>query len=124
MKTINYSKNLAFATTAALCLASLAITAHADESDFRVPARMVHFSDLNLNTQAGTEVLYKRIRTAAEAVCGDVDSRRWDEAVAAKACVGHAVAASIRAVNSPRLTNTYKAHVGVAPTTISIASLR
>ncbi|HEY1312475.1 MAG TPA: UrcA family protein [Steroidobacteraceae bacterium] len=124
MKTVNYSKNIALATTAAVCLASLGMTAHADESDFRVPARMVHFSDLNLNTQAGAEVLYKRIRTAAEAVCGDVDSRRLDEAAAAKACVGQAVAASIRAVNSPRLTNTYNVHVGVVPATIRIASLR
>jgi UrcA family protein len=124
MKTVNYTKNIALAATAALCLGSLAATTRADESDFRVPARMVHFSELNLNTQAGAEVLYKRIRAAAEAVCGDVDSRRLVEAAGAKACVDQAVAASIRAVNSPRLTNAYNAHVGGAPTTISIASLR
>ena len=66
MKTINYSKNIALATVAALGVASLAIGAHADESVVPVPARTVRYSDLNLDTQAGAEVLYKRIRDAAD----------------------------------------------------------
>lgn len=124
MNTINYSKNLVLATVAALGAASLAIGAHADESVVPVPARTVHYSDLDLNTQAGAEVLYKRIRNAAEQVCGDVHSRRMGEATAARACVDQAVVASIRAVNNLRLTNTYNAHFGVAQTTLSVASVR
>jgi UrcA family protein len=124
MKSINYSKNIAWATAVALCVASLAINAHADESSVQLQARTVHYADLNLNSRAGTEVLYKRIRDAAEQVCGDVRSRRLNEAAVAKACVDQAVFASIRSVNSLRLTNTYNAHVGVAPATISVASVR
>jgi UrcA family protein len=123
MKTINYSKNFALATVAALGV-SLAIGAHADESVVAVPARTVHYSDLNLNTQAGAVVLYKRIRNAAVQVCGDVDSRRLGEAMAARACVDQAVAAGVRAVNNLRLTNAYNAHFGVAQTTLSVASVR
>ena len=124
MKTINYNKNIALATVAALAVASLAISAHADESGVRVPARTVHYSDLNLNTQAGAERLYRRIRGAAEQVCGDVGSRQLEEAMAARACVEQAVAASVRAVHNPRLTNTYNAHVGGAKTAMTVASVR
>jgi UrcA family protein len=124
MKTINYSKNIALATVAALGVASLAIGAHAGESVVGVPARTVHYSDLNLNTQAGAEVLYKRIRSAAEQVCGDVGSRQLEEAAAARACVDQAVVASIRAVNNLQLTNTYNSRFGLAQTAMSVASVR
>jgi UrcA family protein len=124
MKTINYSKNIAMATVAALGVASLAMGAHADESVAQVPARTVHYSDLNLNTQAGAEMLYGRIRRAAGQVCGDVGSRQLADATAARICVDRAVTASVRAVNNQRLTNTYNAHFGVAQTAMSVASVR
>ena len=54
------TKNFTMAAVAAVCFASVTI-AHADEA-----ARTVRYSDLNLNTQAGAAVLYKRIRFAAE----------------------------------------------------------
>jgi len=122
MKTINYSKNIALATVAALGVASFAVGAHADESG--VPARTVHYSDLNLNTQAGAERLYKRIRGAAEQVCGAVGPRQLEEVMAARVCVEQAVIASIRAVNNPRLTNTYNAHSGAVQTATTVASVR
>ena len=124
MKTINYSKNIALATVAALGVASLALGAHADESVDRVPVRTVHYSDLNLNTQAGAEVLYHRIRSAAEQVCGDVGSRQLAESAAARACVDRAVTAGVRTVNSRLLTSIYDKHFGVAQTDVSMASLR
>jgi UrcA family protein len=119
MKTINYSKNIALAAIAGICVTSFAISAHADES---VPVRTVtvHYSDLNLNAQAGADVLYRRIRSAAEQVCGDVAPRQLLEAAAAKACVNKAVAASVGAVNNPRLSSIYEEHLG-AQTTISVA---
>jgi UrcA family protein len=124
MKTINYWKNLGLATVTVLGVATLAISAHADESVAQVPARTIHYSDVNLNTQAGAEVLFKRIRRAAELVCGDVDSRQLKEAAAARACIEQAVIGSIRAVNNPRLTNTYNAHVGAGRTATTVASVR
>ena len=124
MKTINYSKNIALAAVAGLCVTSFAIGAHADESDAAAPARTVRYSDLNLNTQVGAEALYHRIRSAAEQVCGDVGSRQLDQSAAAKACVNQAVANSVRAVNSRLLTTAYNEHFGVVQTTLDIASLR
>jgi UrcA family protein len=124
MKTINYSKNIALAAVAGICVASFAIGAHADESDATVPVRTVRYSDLNLNTQLGAEALYHRIQSAAKQVCGDVGSRQLAEAAAARACVNQAVTASVRAVNNGRLTSTYNEHFGVAQTTLNTASLR
>jgi UrcA family protein len=124
MKAINYSKNIALATVAALGVASLAIGAHADESVAEVPTRTVHYSDLNIDTQAGAEVLYKRIRGAAEHVCGDVSYSELAKAAAARACIDRAVGASVRAVNNPRLTDVYNAHTGVARIAMSVASVR
>jgi UrcA family protein len=124
MKTINYSKNIALAAVAGICVASFAIGAHADESNTAAPVRTVNYSDLNLNTQVGAEALYRRIRIAATQVCGDVDSRQLAQAAAAKACVNQAVTASVRAVNNRFLTRTYDEHFGVVQTNLDIASLR
>ncbi len=110
--------NVTMAATVAVCLASVTIVAHADEA-----ARTVRYADLNLNTQAGAAVLYKRIRNAAEQVCGDVDSRQLAQAAAAKACVDKAIFTGVHSVNSPKLTNEYNAHAGIAQL-INVASVR
>jgi UrcA family protein len=124
MKTINYTKQIAMASVAAICVASATMGAHADEAAVNAPTRTVHYSDLNLNTPTGVSVLYRRIRSAAEQVCGDVNSRRLEEAAAAKACVSKAVYVSVHSVNNVRLTNEYNAHVGVAKESINFASVR
>lgn len=111
------TKNFTMAAVAAVCLASVTV-AHADDA-----ARTVRYSDLNLNTQAGAAVLYKRIRNAAVEVCGDVDSRRLAEAAAAKACVDRTIFKGVRSVNAPTLTSEYNARAGVAQP-INVASLR
>ena len=111
------TKNFTMAAVAAVCLASVTI-AHADDA-----ARTVHYSDLNLNTQAGAAVLYKRIRNAAVEVCGDVDARQLAEAKAAKACVDRAIFTGVRSVNAPKLSSEYNARAGVAQP-INVASLR
>jgi UrcA family protein len=121
--TSNNSKQILLALVGALSLAAAGGVAHADAAS-DVPARTVHYSDLDLNTQAGAAALYNRIRNAAEQVCGNVDSRRLDEAAAAKACVDHAVAASVSSVNNAKLSSEYAAHVGGATKQISLASIR
>jgi UrcA family protein len=111
------TKNFTMAAVAAVCFASVTI-AHADEA-----ARTVRYSDLNLSTQAGAAVLYKRIRFAAEDVCGDVHSWQLAEAKAAKACVDRAIFTGVRSVNAPMLTSEYNAHAGVAQP-MNVAALR
>ena len=124
MKTIAQNhRNFTMAAVAAVCLATVTVGAHADEAVSGAAARTVHYAALDLNTQAGAAVLYKRIRNAAEQVCGDVGARGLAEAAAAKACVDRAIFASVRTVNNPSLTSEYNTRVG-AEHPISLASVR
>jgi UrcA family protein len=120
---IHNTKHFVFAAVAAVSLASVAMAAKADQA-VDAPARTVHYSDLNLNTQAGVAKLYNRIRNAAQLVCGDVDPRRLDEAASAKACIDRAVFSSVTAVNNPKLTSEYNARVSGAQKQINFASIR
>ena len=70
------------------------------------PAQVVGFKDLNLNTEAGVQALYKRIHGAADQVCGNVDGRDLQIARAHKACVERAMADAVAAVNNQMLTKT------------------
>jgi UrcA family protein len=110
------TKNFTMAAVAAVCFAAVTI-AHAGEA-----ARTVRYSDLNLNTRAGAAVLYKRIRVAAEDVCGDVHSWQPVVAKATKACVDRAIFTGVRSVNAPMLTSEYDAHAGVVRP-MNVASL-
>ena len=123
MKTITRNSRNFLAAVAAVCLASVTIVAHADEAANGVPARTVHYSDLDINTRAGANVLYARIRNAAQQVCGDVDSRQLAVSAAAKGCVNRAIYTSVRSVNSPKLTSVYNSRVG-ATQQINLASDR
>lgn len=71
----------------------------------------VHFGDLNLDQPAGAAVLYRRIRHAAERVCGDplppgslIPSSFW------RSCVAQAIERSVIAVDRPALTAYYRGH--------------
>jgi UrcA family protein len=117
--TLHNTKHIALAAVAAMCLSGAAV--HAGETD-DVPTVKVRYSGLDLGTQKAANILYNRIRQAAEQVCGDPDPRQLAEAAAAKACVSRAVASSVHAVNDVGLTSVYNSRNGVK--TISIASLR
>ena len=121
--TLSNSKNFVFAAVAAVSLVSVAQFAQADSVDSR-PALTVHYSDLNMNTEAGVATLYNRIRHAAQQVCGEVDSRRLNEATAAQACVNHAIAASVAEVGNTQLDQEFMARVQAAPKLIYVASTR
>ena len=71
----------------------------------------VHFGDLNINQTAGVTVLYKRIRQAAERVCGEpqlpgshVVSLDW------RRCVAEAIDQAVVSVDRPALTAYYRVH--------------
>lgn len=120
-KTSINTKQITLATIAALTLSAAAMGAYAAEAG-NVPTRTVRYSDLDLGSQAGANVLYNRIRQAAEQVCGNPDLRQLAETAAAKACINRAISTSVRSVNNVRLTNVYDARIGVK--TISVAALR
>jgi UrcA family protein len=71
----------------------------------------VPFDDLNLDRPAGVAVLYRRIRDAAERVCGDpqrtgsrIFSASWGS------CVTQAVDRAVVALDRPALTAYHRGH--------------
>jgi UrcA family protein len=83
----------------------------AGEPDNSVPHKVVSFRDLNLNSPEGAAVLYRRINSAANEVCGDPD--RWDlSQLKLQICVKDAVSRAIAQVNNPMLTSLYQAKTG------------
>ena len=99
--------------------AGFAVTAHAAE----LPQVHVNYADLNLNSTAGANVLYQRIRTAATKVCDVYGGRDLGTISAAKACKTHAIAEAVGTVHSPALTQVYENKTGVKPVS-QLAALR
>jgi UrcA family protein len=129
--TLRNSNEALVAAVAAFSLVSAAATvslapqmAQAADMVNDRPALTVHYSDLNLDTQAGAAVLYQRIRHAAEQVCGKADSRRLDEMVVVQNCMDKAIASSVSAVGNAQLTSQYVARAGKASKQIVLASAR
>ena len=97
-------KNVAVGTV--MAVAMLVGVAQGAEVQGEVAAHAVRYEDLNLKTDAGVQVLYKRIQGAAKEVCGDVDGRDLQVARAHQACVARAVADAVATVNNQMLTKT------------------
>jgi len=73
----------------------------------------VHFGDLNIHTPEGIATLFRRIRRAAQAVCGPYEIRDLMQASGARICFDDAVANAVKSVNMPSLTayaNTQRGH--------------
>jgi len=97
----------------AMSLACVLIAFNARAADLR--SETVKFADLNVNTQAGVEVLYGRIHAAARRVC---DQPAGDP-TGIKACMSKAEAGAIAKVNTPLLTAFYQKKTGTQPQTIT-----
>ena len=116
MKTFNHNK---FASVAiAVGVAFFATGAQADEAN----AVTVRYSDLKPYTAAGAEMLYERIRAAAHQVCGEVDGRQLERAVAVKTCLDQAIENSVHSVNNAQLTKVAKEHGYGVRSGITVAS--
>jgi UrcA family protein len=87
---------------------AFAATLPAGEDVRRVTVR---FDDLNLEQPRGVAALYRRLRLAAEQVCGE--PQRPGEAILSadwRACVAQAVERAVGAVDRPALTAYYRQH--------------
>lgn len=103
-------------------LAGVTQAAHAGDN---LPKQVVTYKDLNLNSDAGTKVLYKRIQGAADQVCGKVDVRDLQGMSVRNACLDRAISQAVAAVNSPKLTQVYVSKAGnPAPQSLPIAQVR
>jgi UrcA family protein len=97
-------------------LASGPITgvANAAEADEAVPHKVVTFKDLNLSSTEGAAVLYGRIKSAANEVCGKGDRFNLSQAHTIQICINEAVSRAVAQINSPMLTSLYQAKTGKA----------
>ena len=94
---------------AALCVAGLP-SAHADGKDHQyVEGRsdVVKFGDLNLQSPAGAEELYRRIQRAATKVCWEPTDPHVLSSRDRRDCVERAVAKAVGDVNNGYLTALY-----------------
>ena len=89
---------------AALTVGLLVGVAHGAEPGTDAPVKTVSYQDLNLNTDAGVQVLYKRIHAAAKQVCGGLQIRDLQGVRAHEACVQRAMDQAVATVNNQMLT--------------------
>ncbi len=89
----------------------VADAAHADEA---IPHKAVSFKDLNLSSTEGAAVLYGRIKSAANEVCGNQDRFNLSRAHTIQICINEAVSRAVAQVNSPVLTSLYQVKTGKA----------
>jgi UrcA family protein len=76
------------------------------------PAVIVRFADLDLSHSQGAAVLYRRLKSAAETVCGvegSVLSRDLGSHKRSQECIRSALDAAVAKVNQPALTAYYRA---------------
>jgi len=90
----------------AACLSPLSAVAAA-ASDQAVPARTVHFADLDLTNAEGAGVLYGRIREAARDVCAPADSSNLQQLAFSQHCTQAAIGRAVNEVNAPLLSSYY-----------------
>jgi len=104
-------------------LSLTSVVATASGSDASVPTYKIRFADLDLDTAAGNELLYRRIRTGAESVCRAWEGRNLANVVRHKRCMEDAVADTVSKIDKPRLTACYLSHHGGRlPLTVSISA--
>jgi len=75
----------------------------------RTTSLTVHFHSEDLDTPRGVALLYRRIRGAAEFVCGQFDGALLPEKLLWNQCVDRAIAGAVASVHSQRLT-AYRGH--------------
>jgi UrcA family protein len=110
MNTINNNVIRTILTATALC-AALAAGARAEEA----PQVHVSYADLNLNTAAGADALYQRIRKAASNVCALPVERDLGHVSQTKACTARVIAEAVEALDNPAVSRVYEQKTGLTP---------
>jgi UrcA family protein len=93
-----------------LPLAALALSAAAAAGSPLTASVVVRYGDLDLNSHAGVSGLHKRIHNAAEAVCGNLNSRVMGLREVYDECVKEAVTNGVTSVGNDNLTNFHANH--------------
>jgi UrcA family protein len=83
-------------------------SAQAAQSEVSVASVAVAYGDLDLDSAAGVNALYRRLRAAAERVCDHPAGRSLADILAYRACFGAALTDAVRDVNSEALTSLHQ----------------
>ena len=82
-----------------------ACTPHARAADdIVIGVKKVSYGDLNLDTEAGAKVLYRRLRQAAGEVCTSIESMDAVLRATWSACYHNAMTSAVASVNKPAVT--------------------
>ena len=98
---------IAAAVLGTLAAGFAGVSAAADNSEVR--SETVHYADLNLSSPQGAAALYRRIKWAAQDVCGWSDDS-LETQVDARPCVDKAIADAVTRVGRLELTAIYNAN--------------
>ena len=98
----------AVAALGMLTIGSLAAHAQRAETAAQVPSVTVSYADLNLNTAAGVEALYVRLRAASRSVCHVGQKPALVDVMASRSCYREVLATSVGNANLPTLTARYR----------------
>jgi UrcA family protein len=88
---------------------SFGVSALEAEQSAALPTVTVRYADLDLNTSAGAEELYARLRTAARHVCNVAEARALGDAMRSKACYQQVLGAAVNNVKSPMVDALHRA---------------
>jgi UrcA family protein len=104
-------------------LAAGAQIAHAaDPTDDSRRHVTVHYADLNVTSTEGAKALYHRLKSAAEGVCSDGQTRDFEAARSYTLCVSDTISKAVTQINQPTLTAYYQSKLGNANVALRQAS--
>jgi len=88
---------------------SFGVSALQAEQAVELPTVTVRYADLNLNTSAGAEQLYARLRSAARRVCNVAEAHALGDAMKAKECYRQVLGVAVNNVKSPMVDALHRA---------------
>jgi UrcA family protein len=72
--------------------------------DTVIGVKKVNYGDLNLDTEAGARVLYRRLRQAASELCTSIENMDAVLRATWSTCYHNAMNSAVASVNKPRVT--------------------
>jgi UrcA family protein len=102
----------AVAAVGVLTSGSFGVNAQTVERAAEIRSVTVRYVDLNLNTPAGVEALYARLRAAARSVCNVGEGRALVNAMASKSCYRQVLGTAVDDAKLPTLTALHRVESG------------
>jgi UrcA family protein len=107
---LNRRIGAALAVIAGCIVAAASHPADAATRPDDVPSMTVKYADLDIASEDGARILYRRIARAAAHVCPRADNRDLDGLALSQACQQQSIARAVQAVSSARLAAVHAEH--------------